>query len=66
MDAETKARKLDVCPGCGKPKSIGCIVCWDCFKGGDNPFKYADISLLDWLKTVPADNFQIKIARSGL
>ena len=64
--ASIKARKLDVCTGCGEFKSIGCIVCWQCFKFGDNPFKYADLSLLDWLKTIPVVNWKAKIARSGL
>lgn len=65
MNAETKARKLDVCPSCGEPKTIGCIVCWQCFKYIANPFKYADLPLMDWLKTIPA-NWKAKIARSGL
>ena len=61
-----KARKLDICPGCGEPKQVGCIVCWPCFKYRDNPFKEAGLYLMDWLDTKPTTDFRTKIARSGL
>lgn len=62
---ETKARQLDVCPGCGEPKQVGCIVCWNCFKYVPNPFKYANMSLTEWLKVIPA-NEMAQVARAGL
>lgn len=33
-------RNETTCRGCGKPKEIGLIVCWNCFKYRPNPFKY--------------------------
>ena len=67
MTPETKARKLDVCSGCGEFKAVGLIVCWECFKYRTDvkPFKYADMTLLNWLKLIPA-NWKMKIAQSGL
>ena len=51
MLPESYARTLSICPGCGKPKQIGCVVCWDCFKYRTDikPLKYFDGSLADWL-----------------
>ena len=51
MLPESHARALPTCPGCGKPKQLGCIVCWDCFKYRSDitPLKYYDGSLVDWL-----------------
>lgn len=48
---ESHARTLTTCPGCGKPKETGCIVCWHCFKRREDicPFKYYEGSLADWL-----------------
>ncbi|MFH1921773.1 MAG: hypothetical protein ABIP48_18060 [Planctomycetota bacterium] len=46
------------CPGCGKPKQVGCVVCWPCFKYRDNPLKYfandtPDAGdLVAWLKAI--------------
>ena len=52
-DAETIAREEPVCRGCGKPKDVGCTVCWGCFKYRDNAFKYFDGGdLNDWLEAI--------------
>lgn len=39
---EEQARKATTCPGCGKAKDTGLIVCWHCFKYRTDctPFKY--------------------------
>lgn len=49
---EEKARTMLICPGCGKEKTSGMVVCWVCFKSHEEvvPFKYFDGSLEDWLK----------------
>jgi hypothetical protein len=47
---EEKARKLKLCPKCQHPKSEGLVVCWNCFKYIQNPFKYSNLSLEEWLK----------------
>jgi len=47
---EDDARALDFCPGCKKDKDNSLVVCWGCFKGGANPFKYFNGSLAEWLK----------------
>lgn len=56
--ADEQVRQSPVCPGCGKAKNVGCVVCWGCFKYRDNPFKYfhndtpeAD-DLAAWLKEI--------------
>ena len=52
---ERHARTLPVCPACGKPKDIGCIVCWNCFKyRKDIPvFKYhPSCDLNEWLALI--------------
>lgn len=43
-------RNEKVCCGCGQSKDIGLVVCWTCFKQGDNPFKYFDGTLEEWLE----------------
>ena len=55
MSPEAMARRLTVCPACGKEKQVGCVVCWDCFKRIDNPYKYADMEFEDWIRTIPAN-----------
>lgn len=48
------------CPGCGTPKMLGDLMCWDCFKSPDhpNPYKYAGgITLDQWL----SDNGRVAI-----
>jgi hypothetical protein len=30
--SEETSRKMTVCIGCDKPKEVGIVVCWDCFK----------------------------------
>lgn len=49
---EEKIRNSKKCVGCGKEKQTGCMVCWDCFKYRDNPFKYFTGSLTNWLKAI--------------
>ncbi len=58
-DVEAYARTLRTCPGCGQPKEVGLIVCWDCFKdrkdlpAGVPPFKWwASSSLNSWLRAI--------------
>ena len=48
---EEQARQEPFCVGCGRPKSIGLIVCWHCFKSRRDitPFKYYEGSFSDWL-----------------
>jgi hypothetical protein len=50
---EEAARASPICPGCGKPKDVGGVVCWGCFKyRADNPYKWFRGSFLEWLKAV--------------
>ena len=51
MLPDNHVRALQTCPGCGKAKQAGCVVCWDCFKYRTDitPLKYFDGSLADWL-----------------
>jgi len=46
---EDHERTQIVCAGCGKPKDLGCIVCWNCFKYCATPFKWAGVPLEKWL-----------------
>ena len=41
---DNEYRKSETCPGCGKPKQVGCVVCWNCFKYRQDvtPLKYFD------------------------
>lgn len=36
---------------CGNAKENNTLVCWDCFKRGDNPLKYSNLSYEQWLAT---------------
>ena len=49
---ELKARDSVKCGGCGAVKSVGCVVCWDCFKRGTVPFKSFQGSYSQWLQVV--------------
>ena len=51
---ETIAREELVCRGCGRPKDVGLVVCWDCFKRhpSGNCLKYAGLSLNAWLRSI--------------
>ena len=40
LEQQHQVRGSLTCPGCGSRKDFGCLVCWPCFKDGDNPFKY--------------------------
>ena len=51
---EEEIREAKKCIGCDKEKQKGCIVCWNCFKYIDNPFKYFKGSLSEWLETIKA------------
>ena len=35
---------------CGNAKELSMLVCWDCFKRGDNALKYFDGTYEQWLK----------------
>lgn len=49
MITEEQARQLRYCPNCGKPKKVGMVVCWECFKHIDIPLKYYEGSFEEWL-----------------
>jgi hypothetical protein len=49
---EAEQRTKTTCIACGEDKSLGCIVCWNCFKYIDNPFKESQLSLKEWLKEI--------------
>ena len=55
---EKKARETEtVCRGCGGQKDAGvgaCIVCWECWRREDLPFKYWNGTLDTWLETLKA------------
>jgi len=43
------ARRLTICPVCGKEKNIGSIVCWgECWRG-ENGLKHSPLSDEQWL-----------------
>jgi predicted amidophosphoribosyltransferase len=48
---EKKYRNDTICPGCGKPKDTGLVVCWTCWSHTDNPFKYFQGDIEEWLKS---------------
>ena len=53
---DVQLRAESVCRGCGKDKGQpSMLMCWGCFKYVDNPFKYYDGSLLEWLREVGGD-----------
>ena len=50
---EDKQRKETKCIGCGAEKSLGTVVCWDCWYGRENgkpAYKYYTGDLSDWIK----------------
>lgn len=50
---EKEARKMNTCPGCGKPKIRALIVCTDCFKNRqDAPFRTFTGTFADWQKQI--------------
>jgi hypothetical protein len=50
---EQAARQSPVCPGCGKQKDIGGVVCWPCFKyRPDHPYKWFQGSFQQWLVAI--------------
>ena len=49
---ETDLRKSTLCKGCGKSKSIGLVVCWDCFKYRDDNYKNSGLNITDWLEKI--------------
>jgi len=49
---EIQARQSEKCLACGNPKAKGLLICWKCFKLGDNPLKYSSLSFNEWLKTL--------------
>lgn len=51
---EAEARSIPVCIGCGRPTDCpGGMVCWGCFKGGDDPLKYSWKSFAHWQAHLP-------------
>ena len=46
---EQEARASKHCLACGNAKAIGLVVCWTCFKHGDNPYKHFDGSLTEYI-----------------
>lgn len=52
MTLEDEQRKTTTCIACGDDKPIGNVVCWNCFKHRDNPYKYSELELEDWLKSI--------------
>lgn len=45
---EQEARKLLMCPVCGKPKTTGAVVCWgNCYRG-KNGYKYSSLPFEMW------------------
>ncbi|RMD72953.1 MAG: hypothetical protein D6822_00420 [Cyanobacteria bacterium J149] len=59
--SEKTVREMPICPACGKPKDGG-LMCWDCFKRGDYPFKTSGLDLDEWLRAIN----RIKKFRAGL
>ena len=51
MITENKARESLICPGCGKQKNPGLVVCWHCFKYRIDitPLKYFSGTWKQWL-----------------
>lgn len=49
---EEQAQSSTICPACGDSKNVGLTVCWACFKYRDNPYKYSELSLEDWLQEI--------------
>lgn len=51
---ESFARDLHFCLGCARPKDLGLVVCWDCFKSRNDvtPFKYWQGDLVSWLEEI--------------
>ncbi len=49
---EIACRQSTVCAGCGLGKNIGALVCWDCFKYCNNPFKEFAGSFEEWLAVI--------------
>lgn len=53
---ETDRQRAErVCIGCGKPKEIGLVVCWHCFKYREDtqPYKYWQGELAAWVAQLP-------------
>ena len=47
---EHRLRWERTCRGCGNDKGMdGLLVCWSCMKRGDNPLKYSELSVRQWL-----------------
>ena len=47
---EDQAREMTICPACEMEKDKGLVVCWNCFKGGELPYKYYDGSFTEYLE----------------
>lgn len=46
---EREARSMETCIACGNQKSLGALVCWDCFKYVSQPLKTWTGSFESWL-----------------
>jgi len=55
-ELERRARGMDTCLGCARPKAVGLVVCWDCFKRRQDvtSFKYWAGDLAGWLEAIKA------------
>lgn len=53
---EDTQRKLTSCIACGDEKDLGLVVCWNCYKYIDNPYKTSNLDFEEWLKTVKSNN----------
>jgi len=63
LDLEDTLRRETTCRGCGKPKAVGDVVCWPCFKGRTDivPLKWFDGTLEQWLATAqPASRITLR------
>lgn len=50
---EAQHREAATCAVCSREKTVGALVCWECFSyeapGGVAPLKYADMPFTQWL-----------------
>lgn len=49
---ETEQRNKTKCIACGKWKSLGTVLCWDCWYDGNGnkpSYKYFDGNFMEWI-----------------
>ena len=49
---EDLERESETCCGCGSRKDKGLVVCWECFKRVDIPFKTFNGTLAQWVDVI--------------